>query len=644
MTLNQKQESLEDIERFFRKGQAWLKKKQEEGLSGEEYCQSHSSLMDNVIQRLLHCSLSSQVDRPSELGFCLLAMGGYGREELSPFSDIDLLLLHCPGKGKDLGERLQALLHPLWDWGLTLGYTVQIPRDSWRAAQKNLDLFLSFLDARWIGGDRETFFRWAEELSRVLSPGKNTELILQIRQRAETRHVHYGDSVFVLEPEIKEGKGGLRDYHSAFWATKIQYRLRALEELTGRGLLSEKEWQSYFRGLSFLWRVRNHLHYFHGRREDRLSFEDQERMAGALGYQGENPLSTTESFLKDYFTHALTIHQLSWNLLEKCLNDKPASSRAFGRGALPELAPGFFLYHGRLSLSDPSLFDRNPFHLWKAFEIAHNHGVEMAASLKETISEHLDLVSQRFRTAEESMRSFLSFFEQPGHLYRVLESMHETGFLRKFLPEFDRVHCHVQYDRYHIYPVDVHSFYSVRELEMLGKKGRENPWPLFAELWAEIKDPGLLKLAALIHDLGKADGPSHAQRGEEIAASIGKRLKLNPARIETLRFLVREHLTFAEIAQRRDLNDENLIFRFAQTVGDSERLKMLYLLCFADLRAVGPSAWTAWKDTLMRELFFKTIHLLEKGEGLEKEARDRTITIQRKVMELLTGQLPPPKI
>jgi len=270
--------------------------------------------------------------------------------------------------------------------------------------------------------------------------------------------------------------------------------------------------------------------------------------------------------------------------------------------------------------------------------------MEMSANLKEIIIQNLDLVNERFRLAQESLLSFLSFFERPGHLFPVLEEMYETGFLRTFLPEFEKVHCHIQYDRYHLYPVDVHSLYAIQELEALENEGAQQSWPFLALLMKEVKDRGLLKLAALVHDLGKAEGSPHALRGEKIAESIGKRLGLNEERIDVLRFLVREHLTFGEIAQRRDLNDENVIFRFAQSVGDSERLKMLYLLVFADLRAVGPSAWNEWKDTLFRELFLKSLHLLEKGEGFGKEDQERIIRIQREVMELLRGQVPPPKI
>ncbi len=637
-------ESLEDIERFFRKGQEWLKKQHEEGMPGGELCKSRSALMDSVLGRLWDRALVLREDRKSPSGLSLLAVGGYGREELSPFSDIDLLFLHLPGNGKDLKEWTQALLHPLWDWGLTVGYTVQTPKDSGRAAQKDLDLLLSFLDARWVAGDKGTYLCFKEEFSRKLKSGKEKEVILKIQQGALNRHKKFGDSVFVLEPEVKEGKGGLRDYHAAFWAAEIKYRIRSAQEITDYSLLSEREWETYSRALGFLWRVRNQLHYAHGRREDRLSFEDQEAMARALGYKGEDAFRSTESFLKDYFNQALQVHHLSWNMLEKCLNEAASSARIWGHKKPPEIAPGFFLYRGRLALSDPSTFDRNPFSLWRAFEIIHRHGMEMSATLKEAISQRLDLVSERFRIAQESTSGFLSLFEQSGHLYQVLEEMHETGFLRRFIPEFDRVHCHIQYDRYHLYPVDVHSLYAVQELENLEKKSNPSTWPLLEELAQEIKDPGLLKLAALIHDLGKADGSPHALLGEKIAESIGTRLGLSIERIDILRFLVREHLAFAEIAQRRDLNDENLIFRFAQTMGDGERLKMLYLLVFADLRAVGPSAWTAWKDSLLRELFIKTMHLLEKGEGLKKEDQERVIGIQREVMELLRGQVSPPKI
>jgi [protein-PII] uridylyltransferase len=385
--------------------------------------------------------------------------------------------------------------------------------------------------------------------------------------------------------------------------------------------------------------VRNQLHYFYGRREDRLSFDDQESIASALGYKEEGSFLATEVFLKDYFRQALQIYRLSWNVIEKCLEDQPGGPKKWGTGAPMELAPGFSLYHGRLTLTDPGQFERNPLQQWRAFEIIHTYGVELDPDLEEKISEQAGGINDRFRSAPESVSAFRSFFEKPGHLYRVLETMHETGFLPRFLQEFERVHCQVQYDRYHIYPVDVHSFYSVRELENLEKSGDRNE-SVMKDVMKEIRDPALLKMAALFHDLGKAEGSPHTKAGEKIAFSIGKRLALSPSRVADLCFLVREHLSFVEIAHRRDLNDENLIFRFARTVENSERLKMLYLLCVADLRSVGPSAWTAWKDTLMRELFLKTLHLLEKEEGMGKELQEQTIRIQGEVMDLLQGQIP----
>ncbi|MCX5907533.1 MAG: HD domain-containing protein, partial [Deltaproteobacteria bacterium] len=586
----------------------------------------------------------SQGERGGDSGFALLAMGGYGREEMNPCSDVDLLILHLPGKGKGLEEWLRAVLHPLWDWGLTVGYTVQTPKESWRVVQKDLDLWLSLLEGRFVAGEKGTFLLWEEEFSRSLSAENGKKIIRQIHERALARHGRTGDSVFVLEPEVKEGKGGLRDYHTALWASRIQYGVHSARELTEKKLLSEKEWKRYLQALGFLFRVRNQLHYLHGRREDRLSFEDQGAVAQAFGTPGEDFQQATEAFLKDYFTHALQVYRISWNLLEKCLDERAVSAAGEALENAAEVSSGLALYHGKLIGTDPFRFQRNPFFLWQAFQAIHQHGLEMDSQLKEAITENMDLVNERFRQASQSIHAFNSFFRQPGDLYRVLEAMHETGFLRKFLPEFDRVYCHVQYDRYHIYPVDVHSFYTIRELETLMRERDGASSPILGQLIREIKDPGILKLAALIHDLGKGEGSSHALRGEKIASSIGQRLKLPSLAQDILCFLVREHLAFVEIAQRRDLADENLIFRFAQTVGDSERLKMLYLLCYADLRAVGPSSWTVWKDTLMRELFLKTLHLLEKDEGLRKEAQDQRVNIQNEIMDLLRGQIPPPRI
>ena len=635
-------ETLEDIERFLRAGQQWLRQQHDQGLRGLEFCAQHARFIDRVIQRLLKRSQALIPEPDAAPGISLLAVGGYGREELSPYSDIDLLILHPVGQNKNLESHLQSLLHPLWDWGLTVGHTVQTPKESLRAAQKDLDLFFSFLDGRWIAGNKGMFLRWEEDFGKAFS-GIETRTILEIRKRGEARQTHMGDSVFVLEPDLKEGKGGLRDYHAAFWAARLRHRIRSAEEMVDRGLFSAKEWENYSRSLDFLWRVRNQLHYAYGRREDRLSFDDQESMASALGYGGENSLLSTESFLKDYFRHALQIYRLSWNVLDRCLEGQPGVPKKWGTGDPIEIASGFTLYHGRLTLTDSTRFERNPLHLWQAFEIVHTHGVDLDPDLEERISDQAATLNDRFRTAPESIRAFRSFFERAGYLYRVLEAMHETGFLPGFLEEFERVRCQVQYDRYHIYPVDVHSLYTVRELESL-EKGREGDGSVVKEIIREVRDPGLLKLAALVHDLGKGEGSPHTVEGEKIAASIAQRLLLSASQIADLCFLVREHLSFVEIAHRRDLNDENLIFRFAQTVENGERLKMLYLLCVADLRAVGPAAWTAWKDTLMRELFLKTLHLLEKGEGMGKEIQEKTIGTQAEVMDLLQGQIPPPRI
>jgi [protein-PII] uridylyltransferase len=636
------EESLEDIGRFLKSGEAWLRRRHGEGLNGMEFCRQRTHFIDRLLQRLLKRSSALLGEETWPTGISLLAMGGYGREELSPSSDIDLLILHAPGLTGNLEPRLQAVLHPLWDFGLAVGHTVQTPKESLRAAQKDPDLFFSFLDARWIAGDKGLPLLWREDFERAAA-GKETELISEIRKRGQARHARQGDSVFVLEPDIKEGKGGLRDHHSAFWAARLRRRIQSVEELPESGLLSPKEWQSYSQALNFLWRVRNQLHYQYGTREDRLSFDDQEAIASSLGYRGENPLLATESFLKDYFRQALQVHRLSWNVLDKCLEEGAGKARRRGDGAPFEIAPGFSLYHGRLTLGDPGLFSRNPLRLWKAFEIVHAHGVELDPEMEERIAEAANQINDRFRTAPESVSAFVSFFERPGNLSRVLEAMHETGFLARFLPEFERVHCQVQYDRYHIYPVDVHSLYGVREIEAL-EKLPPAAGSILREVVGEIRDPGLLKLAALFHDLGKGEGSPHALEGEKIAAFVGERLGLSAPRIADLRFLVREHLNFVEIAHRRDLNDENLILRFAGSVGTGERLKMLYLLCVADLRAVGPASWSAWKDALMRELFLKTLHLLEKGEGMGREIQDRTLRLQSEVMELLRGQVPPPRV
>lgn len=636
------EENLEDLRRFYIKGRKWLKKAHEEGLTGAEFGQGHADLVDRVLRELFR---KSGQDSNLRGKICLAAVGGYGREELCAYSDIDLLILHLPGKEDNLAPWIREILYPLWDWGVKVSYTIRSLGEKWRFGPKNLDFLFSLLEARWVAGEKSIFYKWEREFWSAGVKGKEEKLIFLIEQQARERHRHHGDSVFILEPEVKEGKGGLRDYHAAISAARIKYRLKTTRELAEKGILSEKEWHNLAAALNFLWRVRNQLHYLYQRKEDRLSFEDQEKLAILLGYQAPDSFKATEFFLQDYFRHALHLHQISFNLIEKCQHEEYAPLVHIPRppyGA--ELLPGFSLYHGKLVITDPGRFDRNPLEIWQAFTAVHQYGVEMDTRLKEIISGQLQVVTEKFRRAEESVRAFWSFFTETGHLALVLETMYETGFLQKFLPEFDRVYGQVQYDRYHIFPVDIHCIYAVRELEDLEKKKNLTFSFLLSQIIEEVKDRGLLKLAALLHDLGKFAGSEHAQNGEGIAAAIGERLRLAAERITTLRFLVREHSTFAEIAQKRDLNEENLILRFAQQVGDGEKLRMLYLLSFADLRATGPSGWSAWKDTLMQELFFKTLHILDKGESLARDDQQVIERKQREIRQLLNGQLPPWKL
>ena len=279
-------------------------------------------------------------------------MGGYGREELSPYSDVDLLILHPPGKIKHLEDHLQAILHPLWDWGLTVGHTVQTPKESLRAAHKDLDLFFSFLDARWIAGDKGTYLHWREEFGKVDRRQRNGDDSRDPQERRKRGMPAWGIRFLFSSPISRKEKEDFGIIIPPSGPRACSRRIQAVEGMPDSGLLSPKEWQNYSRSLDFLWRVRNQLHYYYGRREDRLSFDDQESIASSLGYRGENPFLATESFLKDYFRQTLQIYRLSWNVLDKCLEDQTGKPKGWGTGAPLEIAPGFSLYHGRLTLTD----------------------------------------------------------------------------------------------------------------------------------------------------------------------------------------------------------------------------------------------------------------------------------------------------
>jgi len=618
-----------------------IMEKHRAGASGEEVVQAITKMTDTMIIKLFRSILEDlpPVKRKDEQ-LTLVATGGYGRGELNPFSDIDLMFLY---KGKDsarIEDIAQKLLYFLWDMRLDVGYSVRTIPDCIEMAGSDLTIRTALLDSRYLAGGRLLFKELQKVIfTQILTKGSDAfirEKLAEMRKRREK----YGSSVYLLEPNLKEGEGGLRDLHTAIWAAKSKYKVATLRELIIKGVLAEEELDEYSRALAYLWRIRNELHYLAGRKNDQLTFDAQNRVAEFLGYQDNGRVLAVEEFMRDYYLHANDVEHFSSLLVNKCVTREEGAFRIIGYFIRRPIGEGFYVLKGELVVPDESVVEKDPARLMKLFEYAQKQGVSLSLRAKALIRRSLDLVNDKFRRSREVNASFFNILRSDKGVAETLRLMHHLQFLNRFIPEFERTYCKVQHDLYHIYTVDIHSLFAVEEIIRLWKGEHAEDLPLLTQVARDVDKRELLLLAVLMHDIGKGGGGRHAELGAEMMPTIARRMGLSKEDSERLEFLIRHHILLAHIAQRRDLNDEKMIVQFARQMGTSENLKMLYLLTYADIKAVGPDVWTEWKGRLTQELYEKAFQVLERGDFRMEASSERVKKVKRQVIELLGDEFP----
>jgi [protein-PII] uridylyltransferase len=602
------------------------------GAGGVQTVELWTRLVDHGVTALFR-ALSQEHHLDGE-GIALLALGGYGREELSPHSDLDLLVLH-PGR-KELGPFIEGLLYPLWDAGLDVQAVARTLEQNLEVARQDHRSRTSLLEGRLLTGDPGAFAAYQREVieGEIFARGVKAFIQAKLDELAE-RHRRYGSTVYLLEPHVKEGEGGLRDIQTALWVAKVRFKVRSAAELLHKGVLPPAEIQVLQVSRDYLLRVRNHLHFLAGRREDRLTYEMQDEVAPFFGFSDDAGRSGAERFLQAFYSTANGVEHFTGAILHRAtagLLRRTGGPRAERR----EVRPGVRIQAGEVVLL-PSVVSRRPLSLLAAFEAAQTFDVELSPQALEVIRDNLHRVDDRFRRDPEAVRLFLAILRHPRRVATTLMRMHDVRFLDRFIPEFGRIFCLVQRDLYHTYPVDVHSLFAVQELRRLARGEYGEEFPLLTRLSRELTRPDILYLAALLHDVGKGEGHAHAERGAEIALAVGERMGLSAVDREYLVFLVEHHLLFSHIAQGRDLHDEDLVRSFASQVKDTEALKMLYLLTVADIRAVGAGAWTSWKNLLFRELYDKTLAWLETGSPDRGLAQVRVEEVRERVRRGATG-------
>ena len=617
-----------------------IKQKHRGGLSGIETVSAITAMTDTLILKLL-ASILQDMDAGGQVDdLTLVAVGGYGRAELNPFSDIDLMFLHGGKKLQLVEEIAQKLLYFLWDMRLDVGYSVRTVADCIEMGKSDSTVRTAMLDSRFLGGSEPLYKEfWKAFQSQLLSRGSDSFINDKLHE-LETRRGKYGSSVYILEPNIKESEGGLRDLQTALWVAKLKFKITTMRELVIKGIVSEEELEGFDAAKSYLWRLRNELHYLAGRKNDQITFEAQIGLAAFCGFQDHGKSLAVEEFMREYYLQATRTEHLCASLISRCRRREDSPGKILGYFIRRHLGDGIYVVRGELVIPDESVIDANPSLLMKIFEAAQKQGVRLSVDTKSLIRRKLHLVNDKFRRSREVNNSFFTILRADKGVVDTLKLMHHLEFLIHFIPEFERIYCKVQHDLYHVFTVDTHLLFCVEEIVSLWQGDHAEELPDLTNLAKEVEKRELLLLAVLLHDIGKGEGGGHAEKGALLCRTIARRMGLSREDSERLEFLVRQHLLFAHIAQRRDLHDERMIIDFARQMESSENLKMLYLLTYADVKGVGPDVWTEWKKMLFRELFEKTYQVLERGDFRLEASSERVKGVRRRVMALLENELP----
>jgi [protein-PII] uridylyltransferase len=597
-----------------------------------------SYLMDQIIRVLFdfadqHAYPAANPSAAERLG--VVATGGYGRGELAPLSDIDLLFLR-PYKQTPRGEQIvEFMLYLLWDLGLKVGHATRTVEESLRYAERDQTIRTALLEARYLWGDRALFDELQRGFAQKFYIGDGRDFVDAKLVERDQRHQRMGDSRYVVEPNVKEGKGGLRDLHLLFWIAKYLYRVSEPGELVAKGVLTREEARHFERAERFLSTVRCHIHYLTGRADDRLSFDLQREIAARLGYQDRPGSRGVERFTKHYYLHAKTVGDLTRIFvaaLEDSRRRKPKLA-ALWQSLRPRELEGFRLDGERLAVTSPDAFTKDPVAILRLFHVAQENDLDIHPATLRLITQNIRLVD-RLRNEPEANRLFMEMLTSRHDPETTLRRLNEAGVFGRFVPDFGRVVAQTQHDMYHTYTVDEHTIRAIGILSKIESGALKEDHPLSADVVHKILSRPVLYLAVLLHDIAKGRGGDHSVLGADVAMQLGPRLGLSAAETETVAWLVRYHLAMSGTSFQRDLMDPKTIETFAALVQSPERLRLLLVLTVCDIRAVGPNVWNNWKAALLRQLYNATEQVLS-GGTLSGGRAERIKQIQTEMAKLL---------
>src|SRR5215813_8803896 len=601
------------------------------GIGGDQIVQARSLIVDLLIERIARAAVEEKFganfgDVADGGQFAIIALGGYGRRELAPYSDIDIMFLHRNRRDVETAAKLsEAILYLLWDVGFNVGHSVRSLGDCVSMAREDVVSRNSMIDARLLWGDAKLFEQLTDRLEEEVFDKQKAALLDELMKEREARYAKFGGAVCMQEPNVKESAGGLRVLHVLLWASRIAHGPATLEGLARAGVIPERDAKALGSAYDFLLRVRNELHFMTSRRTDALTLDLQQEVAARLRYADSAKQQASEIFMRDYYLRARLLRRLCDSHLQRAVAGRQKKSW-FTRARSAAAIGGFVMSDGALDLVEstaelagggPDQTELDGQRMMMAFSYAQATGAGFSVKLQDVIQSNLPVVNREFRSSAAASQAFLKMLRVKGRVAAALRLMHELDFLGKFLPEFGRVTCLVQHDLYHRYTVDEHTLRAIGALDDLAlSRGKETE--RYRNLYAEIGDAAALHLGLLMHDIGKGLGGHHTEKGIRLAGRALGRLGREPqgARLtDQVLFLIRHHLTMAHIAQRRDLSDEKVIKDFVAQVGTLDNLNMLTLLTYGDIHGVGPGVWNEWKDSQLWELYTKARTVLAPDRG-----------------------------
>jgi len=554
----------------------------------------------------------------------VMAVGGYGRGEMAPFSDVDLLFV-MPYKMTGWAESVvESTLYILWDLHLKVGHASRSIPDCTRLAKGDFTIRTTLLEMRFLTGDAALSQELQETLQKQLFKGTASEFIEAKLEERAARHKRQGGQRYMVEPNVKEGKGGLRDLQSLFWITKYVYHVHSPAELVKLGVFRSDEYSLFTQAETFLWAVRCHLHLAAGRATEQLTFDLQVEVAGRMGYTDRSGRRAVEVFMQDYFRHATRVGDLTRIFLTSLeathTKDAPLIERIFRRR--PQIKSEYRVVHNRLALRDPNLFLRDQLNILRIYEEALRTGLLIHPDAMRLISANLHLIDDKMRNDPEAQRIFLDLLLKHGNPERALRRMNELGVLSAFIPEFEPIVAMMQFNMYHSYTVDEHTIQVIRNLAQIEREELVEELPIASSILKEGINRKVMYVALLLHDIGKGRPEDHSVLGAKIVRKVAPRLGLNKEEVDTVEWLVRYHLLMSDMAQKRDIADPRTVRDFAKAVQTVKRLDLLTVLTVCDIRGVGPTTWNNWKAALIRALYRQTRRALEDGlEALNRENR-----------------------